>query len=130
MDGVSELAKMLKEREPIRYRGPIVGTVLSPPPEIKIQIDKNIILDKSHLVIGASILKDCRREFEIKGADITGHTTKMNVGEHGEHDHNIETLDIKGKIKSIDTLKKGDKVILIPSQDEQTYFLIDWAMRL
>ena len=110
MDGVSELAKMLKEREPIRYRGPIVGTVLSPPPEIKIQIDKNIILDKSHLVIGASILKDYQREY----------TTSSDRSSWSDMRY----------ARLVDTLKEGDKVILMPSQDEQTYFLIDWAVRL
>lgn len=110
MDGVSELAKMFKEREPIRYRGPIVGTVLSPPPEIKIQIDKNIILDKGHLVIGASILKDYEREYKTS-------SDKSNWS------------DIR-YVKLIDTLEERDKVILVPSTDEQTYFLIDKAVRL
>ena len=57
MDGVSELAKMFKDREPIRYMGPVVGTVLSPPPEIKIQIDKKIILDYDEIMNYKEILK-------------------------------------------------------------------------
>jgi hypothetical protein len=143
MDGVSELAKMFKEREPIRYRGPIVGTVLSPPPEIKIQIDKNIILDKGHLVICGSILDGYERTYEVQGNvkfndSNCGNTNSVNDGGYqaSGHSHTIESVNINtqytadGQIKTTDTLKEGDKVILIPSQDEQTYFLIDWAVRL
>ena len=143
MDGVSELAKMFKDREPIRYMGPVVGTVLSPPPEIKIQIDKKIILDKNHLVISASILSDYKRKYELQGNikindSDCGNTNVVNDGGYqaSDHSHTIESISINtqytadGEIKATDTLKEGDKVILIPSQDEQTYFLIDWAVRL
>lgn len=127
MDAISELAKLFKERENIPYMGPIVGTVISPPPDIKIQTDKNIILDKTHLIISASVYG---REFDIKGANIVGQTLDVTVGDHGEHKHEIKILDINGQLKLVYTLKKGDKVILIPSQDEQTYFLLDWAVKL
>lgn len=110
MDGVSELAKMFKDRDPIKYMGPVVGTVLSPPPEIKIQADKDIILDKSHLVIGASILKDYQREY----------TTSSDRSSWSDMRY----------VRLVDTLKEGDEVILIPSQDEQTYFLVDKAVIL
>ena len=143
MDGVSELAKMFKDRDPIKYMGPVVGTVLSPPPEIKIQADKDIILDKSHLVIGASVLDGYERKYEIQGNikfndSNCGNTNSVNDGGYqaSNHSHILESVNINtqytadGQIKTTDTLKEGDKVILIPSQDEQTYFLIDWAVRL
>lgn len=93
MDGISELARLFKERDNKPYMGPIVGNVVSPLPDIKIQIDNNIILNISNLVI-------------------SNHTYM--------HYKNID-----------DTwLVIGDKVILIPSTDEQTYFLIDKAVIL
>lgn len=143
MDGISELAKMFKDREPIRYKGPIVGTVLSPPPEIKIQIDKNIILDKEHLVICASVLDGYERTYEVGGNmkfndSNCGNTNSVNDGGYqaSSHSHILESVNINtqytagGQIKTTDTLKEGDKVILMPSTDEQIYFLIDWAVRL
>lgn len=153
MEGISELAKMFKERESIKYMGPIVGTVLSPPPEIKIQIDKNIILDKGNLVVGASILKEYKRKIIIEGEKIKfnqsnpptyiGTTDSVNDGGMGASSHTHKIVDINinipvrieatkesSYIETTDTINEGDKVILIPSQDEQIYFLIDWAVRL
>lgn len=106
VDGISELAKLLKERENVLYLGPIVGTILSPPPEIKVQIDKNIVLNKNHLIIAGSLLKGYKRLVMLE-------STK-------EQDY----------IMTTDTLKVNDEVILIPSMDENTYFLTDWAVRL
>lgn len=130
MDGISELAKMLKERESRPYMGPRVGNVTSPPPDIKVVLEDGIILDKTHLVIAAHILSDYEREIKIPLANAEGMTDSKNVGDHGGHNHNIETVGLDGKIQFIDTLKPGDKVILIPTTNEQVYFLIDKAVIL
>jgi hypothetical protein len=130
MDGISELAKMFKERESRPYVGPRVGKVTSPPPEIKITLEDGIILDKTHLVIAAHVLQDYEREAKIPLTNAEGTTDSKNVGDHGSHNHNIETVGLDGKIQFIDTLKPGDKVILIPSTNEQVYFLIDKAVTL
>jgi len=130
MDGISELAKMFKERESRPYVGPRVGKVTSPPPEIKITLEDGIILDKTHLVIAAHVLQGYEREVRIPLTNSEGVTDSKNVGDHGSHKHNIETVGLEGSIQFTDTLKLGDKVILIPSTDEQTYFLIDKAVIL
>lgn len=159
VDGLSELAKMFKDRENKLYRGPIVGIVISPPPEIKIKIDDNIILEKRHLVIGASVLKDYKRRVILSGERIRfsqsnppkyiGETSEVNDGGQGASNHshiikdiNIDTISSPSPqilieatreqdyIVTTDTFKVDDKVILIPAMDENTYFLIDWAVTL
>jgi len=86
MDAVTELAKLFKARENPSFMGMVTGMVLTPPPNIKIAIGKEIILEKEHLIIAAALLNN--------------------------------------------TLVNRDEVILMPSQDQQTYYLIDKAVRL
>lgn len=101
------------------FEGFIVGKVLEKPPEIKIAIDEAIILDKTHLVIAAHVLKEYEREFEIfEGEEIIINGSLPN------------TFTAKGKIKWTDTLKKDDLVILVPAGNQQMYILIDKAVEL
>lgn len=51
MDGISELAKLFKERENKPTMGIQIGKVLSPLPDIKIGFGDRIILDKDNLII-------------------------------------------------------------------------------
>ncbi|QEK13731.1 DUF2577 domain-containing protein (plasmid) [Crassaminicella thermophila] len=138
MDGISELAKMLKERDNQPYLGPQIGEVITPPPNIQIALGDKIILTKEHLVIAAHVLTDYQREINITGDIQTteeGGSVTLQVNPapttytvvDGSVNGNVV---ITGTIKYTDTLKKGDKVILIPSTDEQTYFLIDKAVML
>ncbi|WP_427340655.1 DUF2577 family protein [Caloranaerobacter sp. DY30410] len=94
MDGISELAKMFKERENKPYMGPRVGQVISPLPEIKVKLGDKILLDKQRLIIASHIYE------HFGWTDETGTYY----------------------------LAEGDKVILIPSTDEQIYFLVDKAV--
>lgn len=143
MDGISELAKMFKERENKPYMGPQIGEVISPPPNIQVRLGGKIILTKDNLVIAAHVLNNYTRQFSIEGNisfsdSDCGTTDSVNDGgyEANSHSHTIETLNIdttfnsNGTMAFTDTLKQGDKVILIPSTDEQIYFLIDKAVTL
>ncbi|MEH6940772.1 DUF2577 family protein [Bacillus sp. JJ722] len=136
MDGIIELAKMFKKNENQPYDGYFVGRVIADFPDIKIEIDKNIILDKSHLVFAASLLKGYTREYEIFEADVQftdsqcGSTTVESLHSHGIESLNVDTttLKSKGKIKWTDTIKKDDEVILVPSQNSQSFIVIDEAV--
>jgi hypothetical protein len=115
MNGINELAMMFKNRDNQPYLGPITGTMISTPPEIKVScFDGKVILDKSKLIIAASVLTDYTREATIDGA--TAAPSPVTT--------------ISGTLKFTDTLSSGDEVILIPTQDKQTYFLVDKAVRL
>ncbi len=141
MDGISELAKLFKERENKLYLGPQVGKVLSPLPDIQIALGDRIILSKENLLIASHTLIDYEREFSIEGQiqlsqTSAGETSSTSVGDHGSHNHTVSTLNIDtnyqstGKLKWTDSLKAGDEVMLIPATNEQQYFLIDKVVKL
>lgn len=121
-----------------KHEGFIVGKVISPPNDIRISIDEAIILDKSHLIIASHVLNDYERKFEVFDAEIQ--FTAENCGSTNtvsNHSHTIQSLNVdsqtlkaKGKFKWTDTLKEGELVILVPSQNEQMYILIDKAVEL
>lgn len=106
MDPFTDFAKELKDRDNIVYDGYYIGRVISDFPDIKIEVNESTVLNKSHLVFSASLLRDYTREFEI----------------------NEGTSKQVGKIKWTDTIKLNDKVILVPSANGQSYIVIDKAV--
>lgn len=146
MDGVSELARLFKERENVPYMGPQLGIVVSPLPDIKVKLGDKIILTKQHLVIAAHLLVTESVEYgskdlsaaicgDLPGADSNSSTVigslKFYDGTDYPSTRQILELNItKGtKIVEYFRLNSGDEVILIPSTDAQLYFLIDKAVR-
>lgn len=131
MDKIAELAVMFKERENQPYMGPQTGVVVSPPPSLTVKLTDKIILDKDHLIIAAHVLAGYQRDIEIPlTSTVSGETSSVTVGDHGNHVHSISSIGITGQLKYTDTLKAGDEVILIPATDIQTYYLIDKVVRL
>jgi hypothetical protein len=144
MDAISELAMLFKERENVIYMGPQVGTVISPPPNIKVSLGEKIILDKEDLIISAHVLAGYQRAMEITNIKNTGLSSGSGdmdfhlTGNPPSKNYTITGLSIpqssamksEGTLKYTDTLKVGDQVILIPSNDNQKYYLIDKAVRL
>lgn len=100
MDSIAELAKLFKERENPSLQGISVGKVLSPPPNLKITVN-GFIFDKSDVVVANHLLT-------------TYTTSSAEVGNHGEHTHTVEGI-----------LQSGDKIIVIPSVNNATYFIMD-----
>lgn len=49
MNGITELAKLLKERENDTGYSPMFGTIIELP-QVKIRLNENVILNNSHLV--------------------------------------------------------------------------------
>ena len=134
MDGITEFAKLFKERDNILYQGPQTGIVLSPPPEIQISIGDQIVLKKNHLIIAAHVLGDYQRENEIVGTieneGLSGSLTLNDMSQSLSAGTESGSTTVKGTITYKDTLKTGEEVILIPSTDNQLYFLVDKAVRL
>jgi hypothetical protein len=123
---------MFKERDNKPYIGPQIGKVIIPPPDIKIALGDNIILEKDRLRISASVLNNYEREIEITNGE--GVTTLVQPlppdPPTTSETWGMTNTNIKGKMKYTDTLKSGDEVILIPSDDAQIYYLIDKVVRL
>lgn len=128
---LQELAGLFKERENKPYSGPVIGTVLSPPPELTVQLPSGLVLDKDDLIIAAHVLAGYSRQHTMTFSG-SGTTTLKDP----------ETLVPKSWIVSAvstnvtddqvttDTIAKGDWVILIPTGDGQTFALIDKAVML
>lgn len=131
MNAINELAKMFKERNNPDIMGIQIGRVISPLPDLKISLGDSIILQNKHIVVAAHVISGYERNFEIENTvDIISDTNGVSVGDHGEHSHTLENFMAKGKIKWTDCLKKDDEVILIPSIDQQKFYLIDKAVRI
>ena len=76
-----------------------IGTVLAPPPEISVRLDRDdIILDKQDLVVAESLLE---------------HTRSMTIG------------DIRQSVTMHSPLMIGDRVIIAAMDEKQRYFLLD-----
>ena len=134
-----ELAKTIKSQSQNTptYEGFLIGEIVNEPPEIKISIDPAITLDKTNLIFASHVLTQYRREFEIEGeiqfTDENAGTTTTAAGHtHGIQSLNVNsnTLKAKGFVKWTDTLKQGDKVILIPAGNDQMYIVLDKAVTL
>lgn len=129
MDGIAEMAQMFKERENIPYFGPQTGIVLSPPPNIQVALGDKIILSKDRLVIAEHLLSGYKREFQSTSSGTIITKTPPSPVTYDTHTV-MEALDHDGEMTFTDTLKTGDEVILIPSTNEQIYYLIGKAVRL
>ena len=101
------------------FEGFLIGDIVADLPDIKVQIDPAVVLDKANLIFSAHVLHDYEREFEIfEGKEIIINNSTPN------------TFTAKGKIKWTDKLKSGDKLILVPSSNDNMYIVIDKAVSL
>lgn len=129
-----EMLKILRELENKEVVYPCVGEVLSPPPNIKVGIlGGKVILEKEHLYINNRLMNDYTRDFQIEGeTTVTVNSSDMTKAGSGPHKHDIKKVagDYKasGIITNTDTLKKGDKVRVSPTEDIQVWFL-DYKIR-
>lgn len=130
MNGISELAKLFKERENKTYLGPQIGNIITPLPDIQVALGDKIILTKEHLVISEQLVKK-QGKFILSGKDNIGKTT-LKLSQPNSYeivDINIDQID-KTSIEIEYELQPGDEVILIPTANEQQYYVIDKVVRL
>ena len=120
-ESIVELASVIKgvTNQVPRFEGFVIGRVVSPPDDLRVSIDEAIILDKTNLIVAAHVLNDYEREFEI----VEGDEISINNSP-------VSTFTAKGKLKWTNRLLTGDLVILIPSENQQMYILIDKAVEL
>jgi hypothetical protein len=126
MDNMVTLAKLFKDRNNPTPMGVIVGKVESVEPNWKIRIGDHILLENRHLIFSEHVLKGYKREY--KGI------VKINKSDAGTTSDGSTVLlnldsEFEGEIEWVDTLKKGDDVILVPATNENSYYVIDKAVR-
>ncbi|MER2039722.1 MAG: DUF2577 domain-containing protein [Solibacillus sp.] len=112
---IVELASIIKNQSNQKpFEGFLVGTVESAPPNLKVRISPEILLQKENMIVAAHVLKDYEREFEIFEGDEIQLAGSSPV-----------SFTAKGKLKWTNTLEVGDNVILVPAGNIQDYILID-----
>jgi len=110
MNEIVTLAKEFKKRDNIKNIGALVGRVMSPLPELRIGIFKDqIVLSADKLYITESLYQD------EKDVSMSGNLSIDGI-----------TKSIAGDIKmTVESLKKDDLVMLVPSGSGQEFFVID-----
>ncbi|WP_155591852.1 DUF2577 domain-containing protein [Lysinibacillus cavernae] len=117
MDAITNLAKMFHENKNPKQVSMSTGIVISPPPNAQIRLNDTVILTNSQLVFAAHVLEDYEREIELEG----------EIRFTDSPFQKFEAKEVKSTTK--DTLKENDEVILLPTADEQLYFVVGKAVR-
>lgn len=127
---------MFKDRENPDIFEATIGTVLSPPPKLRISIwDGETILEPEHLYLNDRLFDDYTRQYMLNG-EITKYSLKntTNTEVASNHSHPIKSLagngsyEASGTFINTDTLKAGDLVKLTPTENGQKWF-VDYKVR-
>nr|DAD95053.1 MAG TPA: Protein of unknown function (DUF2577) [Siphoviridae sp. ctVqj4] len=129
-DWATQLAREFRSRDNPNTIGPIIGTIVSPPPDLNISIlEGQVFITKCYVL--DYVLNDYTRTISIPTTTAmgTGVTNAVNDGgDHATaHSHSVLLQSIALSLVQVvfnDTLKVGDQVLLIPTGDNQVYFLV------
>lgn len=129
------LAKRFKERENKPQIGNIVGKVISPSPDIKISIlDGNVVLYKEQLYCCEHVLAGYKRKIKITEFNTMAATSTHKLTSGGSlADYTYTSIDIpeaNAEAEHTDSLVEGDLVLVVPTADEQTWFIVDKIKKL
>lgn len=136
-DWAGKLAHELKRRDNPPILGAILGTVITPPPELKISIlEGQVYITKCYVL--DYVLEGYQRVVSMPLESTTGEITmkeyEINREDGGllvSKDYKMNEFELKDKkIVTRDTLKADDEVLLITSQDNQTYFLVGKVQKI
>lgn len=135
---VATLASLLKDRDNPVWLGAVTGEVIKAPPELEVKLQSGVIIKKHKIMVSIEKIAGYKREFSIDGTinDITINATTSNkpcgLGASNAHG----TIQGKGNYKTVgtitwtDTLKVGDTVLMLPTNKEEYFYLIDRVVRL
>lgn len=144
MNEYRNLAKLIKGGKRSKWAGVVLGTVEVAPPDLQVRVNPKLLLKKHQICIAKEKVIGYTREFNIKGKikeftleNATIETTSSNIeagpGPH-KHEHGIVdgtitgqagTFEFDGTLKWTDELKVGEQVILIPTNQNSIFFLLD-----
>lgn len=133
----NQLSNEFKKRNNQPVLGAILGTVISPPPKLKISIlDGQVFITEVYIL--DSILEDYSRLVTMPIESALGEITLQpyeTTREDGvlleAKDYKINVFEIQNKeIITKDTLKIGNQVLLVSSQDNQVYFCLGRVSRI
>lgn len=128
MSWANEMAKQFKDRDNQRPLGAIVGEVVSPLPDLTISaVDGQVLLTRKNLYISAG-LKEKQYKADVA---ISDGSTELRAGTTESYEIvSFETEKDTTTITMHFELKPGDMVLLLPTADEQTFYVIDKVEKL
>lgn len=95
-----------------------IGTVVSSNPLV-IKIG-DLPVDKDNILVADYLLERYKRKIKIPKVAAIGET-----GINNEHKHSVDSIGIdEVEITFLDTIKQGDKLAVLPTEDKQTYIII------
>lgn len=136
---ILEFAKFLKELKNPFFLGAVTGTVVVAPPNLQVKLESGIIIKKHKIMLSIEKINGYCREFKIDGEiqqDMNYTSSDMIPAGQGPHKHKLISFGAKGsytstgKITWTDTLKVGDIVLMLPTNNHKYFYLIDRVVML
>lgn len=137
-ENITLLAKIFKERDNPVWLGAVTGEIIKAPPQLEVKLENGVIVKKHKIMVSIEKIAGYKREFSLDGTinDITINATTSNkpcgLGASNAHG----TIQGKGNYKTVgtitwtDTLKVGDTILMLPTNKEEYFYLIDRVVRL
>lgn len=134
---LGDITAIFKARDNPDWVGAVTGEVMAPPPAIEVKLFNDIVVKANKIIICEEKKAGYLREFALTG-EITEYsfqnTTNTEVASN--HSHPIKSLagkgtfSAEGEIRWTDELKKGDKVLMLPTNGHELYYLIDKVVKM
>lgn len=137
MDWALEMANKFKNCNNPTIVGAVLGTVISPPPNLMISaLDGNLMISDCYVL--DRILPEYKRVIDLPLESKKGELSLQSYEVDREDgkledkkDYRITDIGLEKKeVIFKDTLKKGDTVLLISTQDNQQYFVVGKVTRV
>lgn len=139
-NAINKLALMIKARDNPKWLGAITGEVVKAPPELEVKLESGITVKNKKIMISIEKIIGYKRTFYIVGnidnEDMTVQSSGMSLNGQGPHEHVLQEFKASGSYQSTgsiewtDTLKVGDTVLMLPTNDHKYFYLIDKVVRL
>ena len=135
---IVKLAEIIKKRDNPLWLGAVTGEVVKAPPELEVKLENGIIIKNHKIMISIEKIVGYQRTYSLKGNitqyDFDNTTSSEPVSTHPAHPikklSGKGTYTAEGTIQWTDTLKVGDKVLMLPTNKEEYFYLIDRVVRL
>lgn len=137
-NALTKIALIIKARDNPKWLGAVTGEVVKAPPELEVKLESGITIKNKKIMISIEKIIGYKRTYSLEG-NITEYsfdnTTKTDgVPQHPPHPISklagSGTYKAEGSIEWTDTLKIGDTVLMLPTNDHKYFYLIDKVVRL
>lgn len=135
---INTLAQIIKARDNPKWLGAITGEVIKAPPNLEVRLENKVVIKNHKIIISIEKIIGYQRTYSLKGNitkyDFDNTTSSEAVPNHPAHPipklSGTGTYTAEGTIQWTDTLKVGDKVLMLPTNEQEYFYLIDRVVRL